>query len=483
MTGMDTGLLGNREPGGVRCVAARWVITADLILDSATHLGAGRGDATDMVVVRDGRTGAPLLPGTSLAGALRSYLADVLGGYGSQEDPAVARLFGGARGDDQGAQSPLVVFDSIATLPDQKTIEIRDGVQIETSRAIAEDHKKFDFEVLPAGTVFPLRFDLVVPDARSEGELVGLLVRTLSGLAEGDISIGARRSRGLGSARARIWRAVRYDLLSRTGWIEWALSDCEHPHSAGSPSFKTPRQACERASQGLELQEFEDRRRRIVVEAALVATGGLLVRSAPVEPGAPDIVHLQSAGRSVLPGTSIAGVLRTQALRIARVVRNDKADAERWVERLFGPKIQGTVPAANISLRASRLRVSENWLEDGKRMRPTRVRIDRFTQGVVPAALFDEEPDYQGRVRLCMELRNPEPGELGLLVLLLKDLLTGEIAVGGTAAVGRGRFTGTAMLTLEDGRSVRLEPHAPADSVVDQAIKAFCCESVLEAEP
>jgi CRISPR/Cas system CSM-associated protein Csm3 (group 7 of RAMP superfamily) len=468
------------DPGAVRPVAARWVISADLILESATHFGAGRGDATDMVLLRDGRSGAPLLPGTSLAGALRSYLADVLGGYESEEGPLVRRLFGGA--GDEDPQSHLIVFDSIGKLPDHQTIEIRDGVQIETSRGIAEDHKKFDFEVVPAGAVFPLRFDLVVPEAGSEGELVGLLVRTLSGLAEGDISIGARRSRGLGSARAIRWRAVRYDLRSKEGWIEWTRSDWEQPLPGASAPFDTPRQACQHAWQGLEFQEFEDRRRRVVVEAELAATGGLLIRSAPVEPGAPDAVHLQSGGRSILPGTSIAGVLRTQALRIAGVVRNDKADAQRWVERLFGPKMTGTERDEDTPLRASRLRISESLVERGKRVRPSRVRIDRFTQGVVPGALFDEEPDYQGRVRLRMELRNPRSGELGFLVLLLKDLLGGEIAFGGTAAVGRGRCTGGATLRLEDGRSVRLEPHAPADSVVDQAIEAFWSEAVLEAD-
>jgi hypothetical protein len=142
----------------------------------------------------------------------------------------------------------------------------------------------------------------------------------------------------------------------------------------------------------------------------------------------------------------------------------------------------GTERDEDTPLRASRLRISESLVERGKRVRPSRVRIDRFTQGVVPGALFDEEPDYQGRVRLRMELRNPRSGELGLLVLLLKDLLAGEIAFGGTAAVGRGRCTGGATLRLEDGRSVRLEPHAPADSVVDQAIEAFWSEAVLEAD-
>jgi CRISPR/Cas system CSM-associated protein Csm3 (group 7 of RAMP superfamily) len=481
VSAVQTALLS--DPGGVRTVAAHWVITAKLVLESATHLGAGTGESADMVLLRDARTAAPLLPGTSLAGALRSYLADVLSGYASEEDPAVGRLFGGARGDDLGAQSPVLVFDSIGNLPGHQAVEIRDGVQIETRRGIAEDHKKFDFEVVPAGTVFPLRFDLVVPEARSEGELVGLLVRTLSGLAEGDISIGARRSRGLGSARAISWRAVRYDLQSKEGWIEWTRSDWEQPLSGASAPFDTPRQACQHAWQGLEFQEFEDRRRRIVVEAELVAIGGLLIRSAPVEPGAPDAVNLRSSGRSVLAGTSIAGALRTQALRIAGVVRDGKEDAERWVERLFGPRVEGPTGGKDTRLEASRLRINESFVQDGERMRPSRVRIDRFTQGVVPGALFDEEPDYHGRVHLRMELRNPERGEVGLLVLLLKDLLTGEIAVGSTAAVGRGRFTGTATLRLEDGRRVSLQPGSSAGTVVDELIEAFWAEPALEADP
>jgi CRISPR/Cas system CSM-associated protein Csm3 (group 7 of RAMP superfamily) len=480
VTAMHAALLS--DPGRVRPVAARWVVTADLILESAIHLGAGRGDTADMVLLRDARSGAPLLPGTSLAGALRSYLADVLGGYGGGEDSAVARLFGSARGDDSGSQSPLIVFDSIGKLSEHWTIEIRDGVQIETSRGIAGDHKKFDFEVVPAGTIFPLRFDLVVPEVASEGELLRLLVQALSGLTDGDISIGLRRSRGLGSVRARRWRAVRYELQSKEGWIEWIRSEWEQPLWDANSTFDTPRQACKHAWQSLEFKEFEDRRRRIVVEAELVATGGLLIRSAPVEPGAPDAVHLQSGGRSILPGTSTAGALRPRALRIAGVVRNGKRDAERWVERLFGPKMEGTARDKDTPLRASRLRISESLVEDGKRMRPSRVRIDRFTQGVVPGAQFDEEPDYHGRVHLRMELRTPQRGEMGLLVLLIKDLLTGEIAVGGTGAVGRGRFGGRATLRLEDGRSVYLEPHAPANSVVDQAIEAFWSEPVLEAD-
>lgn len=458
------------DPGDVRPIVARWTIAADLVLQTATHLGGGADGIADMVLIRDAHAGGPLLPGTSIAGALRSHLADVLGGYRSPEDARVPSLFGGARGDDLGAQSPLIVFDSLGTLPDHHAAEIRDGVQIDAARGTAEEHKKFDIEVLPAGTSFSLRFDLVVSRAEEEPELLALLITALSGLSCGDIALGARRSRGLGAACAIRWKATRHDLSSRDGWLRWLLADTDASSAERGSEVTHVREACVHAFGGCALPEVQDRRRRVLVDLDVKATGGLLVRSAPPGPDTPDAAHIRSAGRSVLPGTSLAGVLRKQALRISRVVRGEKGDAAQWVDRLLGPRMEGVADAGERELRASKLRLTEGVVEGGTRARPSRVRIDRFTQGVVPGALFDEEPDQGGRVRLRLELREPAPGELGLVVLILKDLLTGEIAIGGTSAVGRGTVNGTATVRLEDGRSVDLDPAKQPDAAVEQAI-------------
>ena len=51
-------------PGGIRPVVARWVITGELVLDSAAHLGNGEeGTAVDMALVRDRAEEKPLLSG------------------------------------------------------------------------------------------------------------------------------------------------------------------------------------------------------------------------------------------------------------------------------------------------------------------------------------------------------------------------------------------------------------------------------------
>jgi CRISPR/Cas system CSM-associated protein Csm3 (group 7 of RAMP superfamily) len=240
---MATTMMGNAnprllsDPGGVRGTQARWIIECELRLETATRLGGRDGGPVDMPVLRDAYDGRPLLTGSTLAGALRSFLADRLCGYGRKESDEITRLFGGARGDDLGSQSPLIAFDSYGSLPTGQHVEIRDNVKIDGRIGTAEDHKKFDGEVLPAGTTFPIRLDLLVPGPSdddlepppSEAQLLSLLLAALDGLSSGEITLGARRSRGLGRLSASHWKAKRFDFNTPQGWLDWLQSDAERP--------------------------------------------------------------------------------------------------------------------------------------------------------------------------------------------------------------------------------------------------------------
>jgi CRISPR/Cas system CSM-associated protein Csm3 (group 7 of RAMP superfamily) len=74
-----------------------------------------------------------------------------------------------------------------------------------------------------------------------------------------------------------------------------------------------------------------------------------------------------------------------------------------------------------------------------------RVSIDRFTGGTRDGALFNEQPlfgDAQSVVTVDLQLEEPKEHEIGLLLLLLKDLWTGDLPLGGEISVGRGRLQG-----------------------------------------
>ncbi|MFW6114158.1 MAG: RAMP superfamily CRISPR-associated protein [bacterium] len=445
-----------------RALVARWVLTATLRLETASHFG-GQGDsALDMPILRCTRTGRPLLPGTSLGGALRAYLFDRLAGFltdeiqkgnddsfqPTPEADGVAMLFGAVRGLDieKHSQSPLIVFDALGTLPaDSASTEVRDGVLIESATGIAADQKKFDFEVLPPGTAFNVRFDVLVSADDDETELLSLLCASLEGLDNGDIRIGLRRSRGLGEVACGNLTARRYALSRPEGWLAWISSD--HV-SEPDPSSRLPiRDAIQSAMPNdRNLHDTPDNRKRVTIEVEASILGDLLIRSPNAQADGPDVMHLSSGGRPILSGTSLTGVMRAHAVRITQLVKGlSRIDAERfWIVPLFGPREERT-KNPDFQPTGSRLRVSERPVTKGRSQRVTRVAIDRFTQGVVPTALFDEQPHTGGTVGLRFELRNPHAGEVGLLLLVLKDLLTGQLPVGGTSSVGRGVLLGRRM--------------------------------------
>ncbi|MEG3858216.1 RAMP superfamily CRISPR-associated protein, partial [Microcoleus sp. herbarium12] len=164
--------------------------------------------------------------------------------------------------------------------------------------------------------------------------------------------------------------------------------------------------------------------------------GSLLIRSGQDSTGrAPDVVHLKSHRndelKPVLSGTSLAGVLRHRAERIV----NTLGGSSTLVNELFGF-------VQEKEAKSSRLVVHEKVIENATELVQTRIAIDRFTGGAYHGALFDEQPIFGGSVCIELELRNPKDNEIGLLLLLLKDLWTQDLPVGGESSIGRGRLQG-----------------------------------------
>lgn len=453
-----------------RSILERWVIKGKLVLQTPAHFGNGDADPlTDMPLLLDEVEGKPLLPGASIAGALRNYLREREYGYGKAEDKnsQTSKLFGSVRvTDDEGSQSPLVINDAPG---ESAGFELRDGVAIDAETRTAADEKKFDIQLLAAGSTFDLRFELIV--SKDSQELRNALCTALHGLERGEITLGARKRRGFGQVTVTDWQVYKFDLQTKEGLVNWLGFD---------QRLKTP--TAEKGSDlaaklGASLQK-EDNRSSAHLTAHFAIDGTLLIRSGFGETGnSPDTVHLRSKrGESsvpVIPGTSLAGVLRQRAVKIARTVSNslqavdkngeklfkDKQKekplrtADVFVDGMFGPS---EIKAEEKHAKASRVSIKETEIKDTTQLVVTRVKIDRFTGGAYESALFSERPEIgipdKQSVTLDLTLRNPRDAELGLLLLLLKDLWTGDLPIGGESSVGRGRLKGLdATLETKDG--------------------------------
>lgn len=217
----------------------RTEVAGHLILDTAMHIGSGsQVSHSDSPVVRN-QFGQAFIPGASLKGAFRSRvesLTHVLGephwacflqeGMDSEakhtclstdskgstqiQDKAVEKditadklatflaenlcsacqLFGGA------SWRSKVLFDDLHLVESYDfPAELRDGVGIDRDSRKAVDGVKYDFEAVPAGSQF--HFRLLAENITSYDW--PLLSMGLLELLNGNLALGGKTSRGLGS--------------------------------------------------------------------------------------------------------------------------------------------------------------------------------------------------------------------------------------------------------------------------------------------
>ncbi|MDW8233851.1 MAG: RAMP superfamily CRISPR-associated protein [Roseiflexaceae bacterium] len=464
-----------------RQISERWVIEGDLMLQTPTHLGNGDSDSiVDMPLLLDEATGKALLPGTSLAGALRNYVYERRHGFGVRLvnrdgkrvfDRVIEALFGAEKENKDGAQSALIIDDALGEDP---KIELRDGVRIDpvtrTARIDFEKGKprgyKYDLQLIEAGTTFPLHLELLIGQTVDPQDVKKMLALALQGLAEGEIAIGLRKRRGFGECRVTAWRVQRYDLKQAADLIAWLA--LEHPDWGYAPAQPPQTGKDIAALLGVSLAGAEDRRSSCAIRATFVLDGSLLIRSGFGEQDrGPDAVHLHSARpdgsrRPVLSGTSLAGALRHRAERIVRTISNGHPSA--IIDNIFGP---AEITGGEEKVKASRLVVKEAVIENPLDLVQNRIRIDRFTGSVHGTGLFNEQPVFGKEdtlVTIDLMLRNPADAEIGLLLLAIKDLWTGDLPLGGEVSIGRGRLRGVrATITTPQHKDAPLTIEAAQD--------------------
>ncbi|MCK9878664.1 RAMP superfamily CRISPR-associated protein [Frankia sp. Ag45/Mut15] len=338
-----------------------------LRLAAPLHVGGLSLDAdVDLTVAVDGQSRL-YVPGTSLAGALRSWLVGVadaadaadiserspldLWGYAAPtpearpDDPGGPPAHPGRRITTLEARaSRIVVRDALvcATRPADPTmppgdedllaparVEVRTSVGIDRYSATAADRILYSRAVVPAGAFLRLEIDVesgTDPAVRTlDRTRLGAL---LDALAAGELRLGASASRGLGKVILDDdVRIVEHDLSSRAGLLA-VLRD----------------PACLSGSARQELTDLRDTsghgtgehgaaRELLTVTVAWTPRAPVMVRADRAGLVA-DVLPLTGAGgepgdagkvRLVLPGSSLKGAWRAHAERILRTTASRPA--------------------------------------------------------------------------------------------------------------------------------------------------------------
>lgn len=358
-----------------RRLQERWKIRGTLEAVQPLHVGGAQTVAeTDMPLAINGQ-GQFYVPGTSLAGVFRHWLAEVFdednetGGLGLSH-----RLFGwqatkgnsGNQASDDGWASFVLVEDGLVNLPDGVAFpQILDSVGIDRQSGAAANGIKFDRAILPRGTTVALEMTWEVPTPsnshlkKDPNETPAALGHLLSQLQEYGLQLGAGGSRGLGQVRLHAEPIIaREDWSSRAGVLNVLKS---RGKTSASPHW-TPKQLQDR------LPSLKPKLPPELDVTIQWRPDGPLMSKAPFDGIAVDALPLLSQDRDewtmFLAGSSIKGAIRSQAERIVRTLlgerlqmtwpdgsRNDRERHRRQVEvplirEVFGAAAQR---AANIS--------------------------------------------------------------------------------------------------------------------------------------
>ncbi len=467
----------------------RYRIVGTLTTVTPIHIGSGReriedlrkidprADSDERIRIKEvliDHRGKPYLPGSTIKGLLREFASRC------GVDEASTRSFFGVgpttpATEEEGSGGRLLFRDApIANLKEldipplfntdapplawdpEKLIYVLAKTALNRVTRTVRRHKLYHFEVVPEG----LEFQLAICGDQLTDEEVGTLIRLLEVLETYEINLGALGTKGFGQAAWKLGsiRGLREEAEVRA-WLAGDGCGYDALPALGPETVSLLKAA------GHPVSSPDSHRLRAGIR--LDFDGPFLVNdptSTGVGADKPDHHYLRStSGRILLPATSVRGALRAQAERIVRTIAHG-----RWEENacyIDDPdhccqpleEINGIGEVSEKLCLVCQLFGGNGWrspvrvsdfeaVEEGVEARQEFVAIDRFTGGAADGKKFNAhyrfQPSFEGEI--VVDLTPPlSRRHAGLLVLLARDLIEGDIVFGFGASKGFGRCRAT----------------------------------------
>ncbi|MEI2583900.1 RAMP superfamily CRISPR-associated protein [Scytonema sp. PRP1] len=440
-----------------RKIDSRIKVKGTLVTESPIHVG-GINDypEVDLALAMNGQ-GQYYIPGTSFAGVFRNWMQ-----ISGNEN--IDYLWGFQKENGDGHASYVIVEDAPIL---RVVVEIRDGVGIDRFWGTAAQQIKYDRAIIPRGSKIPLDMTLeIASNSQDWTNYKARFAHLIRALENGEIRLGAAKTRGLGRVKLQNTSIREYNLCSRNGMLQALL---------GGDDVKITLDSILNGNQTLYQNP------RLTFEINWEPQSPLMVK-AEGDGLAVDILPLVSAVDNsltfVLPGSSIKGALRTQAERIVRTVlslptREEQDPKKRFIEQLEVPLVRDLFGAtantdktdnktqlgkigslfvddcyANLPISAAawrniqaatndqNLREALNDAKLQNTQQAFHVAVDRWTGGAADGFLYSNlEPmgvTWQP-IRFTFTLnrlkQHQVPG-ISLLLLVLRDLAEGRIPLG-----------------------------------------------------
>lgn len=400
----------------------------ELTQTAPLRLGNGEGENTDNDLKTDGR-GLPYIPGSSLAGVLRSGLteseAKLLFGDIDIEASIKAK-------ENMAMQSKLIISSADMNPNTDKRkviITIRDGVGL-NDWGLTIDKAKYDFQVVETEQPYYAVIEWSGTEKEEQMEISELFEPYIRKIISNGLSFGARTSRGYGAMAISVWKKTFSFPEQLDAWLE--NHPMEERFCVGKRGIKLNG-----------LAETDDNYSQIVIRFVMQDSFNIRVNTSRAEALSdgtiPDSVPLMNVkGKPVIPGTAWTGTFRHHMHRLLRESGMHDNELQYEIKRLDF-ECFGISSDKKINHIRSKICFSESEITGGCANTIVRNAVDRFTAAPKNTGLFTNQVWTGGegvlQIRVASHINTSDKM---LLKAAIGDMGVGLLTVGGEAGIGRG---------------------------------------------
>ncbi|WPX08964.1 RAMP superfamily CRISPR-associated protein [Anaerocellum danielii] len=424
-------------------------------------IGKGKGDLIDIEVLKDEK-GKPFIPASSFVGALRHYMEEK---YSIENKNTWDQFWGSyIQEQDSAIQSHFVVSDMYLKSEDVQgeIIDIRDGIKIDLKFGVAKEGAKYDYEIVNQNLEFDFNAEIVIREGFDREYFLRILKTLLYELEQGNVRIGAFTTKGFGKFILEGCNVYEFSFLEdeKRDRAKKYFSYLENGKLDSHDDLKINMNGI-RTLPPKGNKDFE-------IDAVFFLKNSLLIGSSYVDvkevekfKSEPNKIHIRYNQKPVVPGSSLKGALRARAYKIVKTLLPESGPEgteliEALINNIFGYVTEKSETEDRDEKKTKcrgRISVEECILEGVEEANQTRIKIDRFTGGTITGALFVSRPVWHKdeKLNIRIKVKDPEEWEIGLLLLVLKDIWCEDLPFGGDKAIGRGILKGhKAQLKYQD---------------------------------
>ncbi len=160
-----------------------------------------------------------------------------------------------------------------------------------------------------------------------------------------------------------------------------------------------------------------------------------------------------NGNKPVIPGSSFKGVIKNACSLIAKKLNVPQSEFNKY----FGADTQKNSEGKNKPV-PGRILFSDTILDKRNYHEVTRIRIDRFSGGVISNALLNERLETSDKVELTVKVPKDAQAMCALILFALRDMAEGRLNIGSGYNAGHGFFKDAYVTAVTpDGKQIKVE--------------------------